>query len=276
MKHREFKTAGIGGLDLHAQAWLPDASPRAAIALAHGLGEHSGRYADVAERLVAAGYAVYAVDHRGHGKSPGPRANIERFDHVVSDFCAFAGRTAREHPGTDVFLLGHSMGGAIAFASALRLQDHLRGLVLSAPVLALDGSVPRWQHACARVLAAVAPNVGVMSIAPAAISRDPRVVREYQDDPLVHHGPIPARTAVELVTASRTFPALALRLKLPVLLMHGTADHLVPLAPARTVHQAIPSKERTLRYYEGLYHELFNEPEREQVLADVIQWLDAR
>jgi alpha-beta hydrolase superfamily lysophospholipase len=275
MKQRDFTTAGIGGLDLHAQAWLPEASPRAVIALAHGLGEHSGRYGHVAERLVAAGYAVYAVDHRGHGKSPGPRANIERFDYVVSDFCAFAGRTARQHPGTDLFLLGHSLGGAIAFASALRLQDSLRGLVLSAAALALEDKVPAWQHACARVLAAVTPNVGVRSIAPAAISRDPRVVRQYEDDPLVHHGSIPARTAVELVAATRTFPALAARLRLPVLVMHGTADQLVPPGPTRAIHQAIASRDQTLRYYEGLFHELFNEPERDQVLADVIRWLDA-
>lgn len=275
MRQRDLTTAGIGGLDLHAQAWLPDASPRAVIALAHGLGEHSGRYNHLAARLVAAGYAVYAVDHRGHGKSPGPRANIERFDHVVSDFCAFAGRTARQHPGADLFLLGHSMGGAIAFASALRLQDHLRGLILSAPALGLEHTVPRWQQACARVLAAVAPNVGVLSLAPAAVSRDPEVVRQYEQDPLVHHGSIPARTAVELVAASGSFRELAARLKLPVLVMHGTADQLVPPGPTRAVHQAIASKDRTLRYYEGLYHEIFNEPERDQVIADVIRWLDA-
>jgi alpha-beta hydrolase superfamily lysophospholipase len=275
MKQRDFTTAGIGGLDLRAQAWLPDASPRAVIALAHGLGEHSGRYGHVTSRLVAAGYAVYAVDHRGHGRSPGPRANIERFEHVVSDFCAFAGRAARQHPGADLFLLGHSMGGAIAFAGALRLQDSLRGLVLSAPALALVDNVPAWKHAIAHVLAAVAPNVGVLSLDPAAVSRDPQVVREYENDPLVHHGAIPARTAVELVGATRAFRDLAARLVLPVLVMHGTADRLVPLGPARSVHHAIASKDRTLRYYDGLYHEIFNEPEREQVLADLIHWLDA-
>ncbi|HEX9206896.1 MAG TPA: alpha/beta hydrolase [Steroidobacteraceae bacterium] len=275
MKRREFKTAGIGGLDLHAQAWLPDSTPRAVIALAHGLGEHSGRYERVASRLVAAGHAVYALDHRGHGRSPGPRADIGRFDHVVSDFCAFAGRTARQHPGTDLFLLGHSLGGAIAFASALRLQDRLRGVVLSAPALAIEGRVPGWQQALVRVLAVVAPGTGVLRLSPAAVSRDPQVVREYETDPLVHHGAIPARTAVELLRATRTFPALASRLRLPVLILHGTADRLVPLAPARPVHDAIASKDRTLRYYEKLYHEVFNEPEHEQVMADLLRWLAA-
>lgn len=275
MKRRDFTTAGIGGLDLRAQAWLPDANPRAVIALAHGLGEHSDRYQHVATRLVSAGYAVYAVDHRGHGRSPGPRANIERFDHVVSDFCAFAGRTARQHPGTGMFLLGHSMGGAIAFASALRLQDNLHGLVLSAPALAIEDKVPAWQQALARALAVVLPNAGVLRLSPAAVSRDPQVVREYENDPLVHHGSIPARTAVELLGATRNFRELATRLKLPVLILHGTADQLVPLAPTRAIHNAIASRDRTLRFYEGLYHEVFNEPERDQVLADLVDWLDA-
>jgi len=275
MKQREFTTAGIGGLDLHARAWLPDAKPVAVIALAHGLGEHLGRYEHVAQRLVSAGYAVYAVDHRGHGRSPGRRANIERFDHVLSDFCAFAGRAARQHPGCDLFLLGHSMGGAIAFAAAPRLQENLRGLVLSAPALAVEDRLPAWQKAGARLLSAVAPNVGVLTLEAASISRDPQVVRAYENDPLVHHGSIPARTAVELLDATRTFGAQARRLTVPVLVMHGTADRLVPLGPTRRVHQAIAAKDRTLRYYEGLYHELFNEPERDRVLEDVLGWLAA-
>lgn len=276
MKQREFTTAGIGGLDLHARVWLPDAKPLAVIALAHGLGEHLGRYDHVAQRLVSAGYAVYAVDHRGHGRSPGRRANIERFDHVLSDFCAFAGRAARQHPGADLYLLGHSMGGAIAFAAALRLQDRLRGLVLSAPALAVEDRLPAWQKTAARVLAAVAPTVGVLKLDASAVSRDPQVVREYENDPLVHHGSVPARTAVELLDATRTFRDLARRVTQPILVMHGTADRLVPLAPTRVVHQSIASKDRTLRYYDGLYHELFNEPERDRVLDDVVGWLAVR
>lgn len=275
MKQREFKTAGIGGLDLHAKAWLPEAGPRAVIALAHGLGEHLGRYGHVAERLVTAGYAVYAMDHRGHGRSPGRRANIERFDHVVSDFSAFAGRAARQHPGADLFLLGHSMGGAVAFAAALRLQESLRGLILSAPALAVEDKLPAWQKSMARLLSAVAPNVGVLTLEAAAVSRDPQVVRDYENDPLVHHGSIPARTAVEVLDATRAFPGMARRLTLPVLILHGTADRLVPLGPARAVHHAIAAKDRTLRYYENLYHELFNEPEHAQVLDDVVAWISA-
>lgn len=275
MKRRDFTTRGMNGLDLHAQAWVPQASPRAVIVLAHGLGEHSDRYQYVAARLVSAGYAVYAVDHRGHGRSPGPRANIERFEYVVADFCTFVGRTGRQYPETGMFLLGHSMGGAIAFASALRLQERLHGLALSAPALAVGAQVPAWQQALVRALAFGLPNAGVLRLPPADVSRDPQVVREYENDPLVHHGPIPSRTVVELLAASRKFAALAPRLELPVLVLHGTGDRLVPPAPTRAVLNAIESKDRTLRFYEGLYHEVFNEPERDQVLDDLLGWLDA-
>jgi alpha-beta hydrolase superfamily lysophospholipase len=126
MRNRELKTTGIGGLDLFAQSWLPEDSPRAVLVLSHGLGEHSGRYAALAGELVGQGYGVYALDHRGHGRSPGPRADIQRFAHLVSDLCVFVGRCSRQHLDTPVYLLGHSMGGAVAFESALRLQDSLR------------------------------------------------------------------------------------------------------------------------------------------------------
>lgn len=273
MKRREFTINGIGGLDLYAQGWLPADHVRALITVAHGLGEHSGRYARFAEDLVAHGYAVYAIDHRGHGRSPGPRANIERFAHLVSDFCAFTGRASRQHPDTPVVMFGHSMGGAVAFASALRLQGSLRGLVLSAPALGTHEPVASGRRLLARVLSAVAPDTGLLRLSPTAVSRDPAVVRAYESDPLVHHGSIPARTLVELLAAMQGFLAQAPRLRLPTLVLHGTADQLVPVAGTRPIYQALDARTRTVRYYEGLYHEVFNEPEREQVLTETVQWL---
>jgi alpha-beta hydrolase superfamily lysophospholipase len=275
MKHREFSVDGIGGVPLFAQAWLPDVTPSAVVVLAHGLGEHSARYQPLAERLVADGRAVYAIDHRGHGRSGGRRANIGRFAHVVSDFCTYAGRASRQHPGSPTFLFGHSMGGAVVFACAARLQDSLSGVVLSAPALALGDAVPGLRLALARLLSWVAPNTGVMTLPASAVSRDPDVVRAYQADPLVMHDAIPARTLVELIDAMAAFPALAKQLRLPMLVQHGTADLLVPLAPARDVHQAVASTYRTFRLYDGLYHEIYNEPEREQVIADLLKWLAA-
>jgi alpha-beta hydrolase superfamily lysophospholipase len=274
MQHREFTAAGSGGIDLYAQAWLPGVAPRAVIVVSHGLAEHGGRYETLAGELVQRGYAVYAVDHRGHGRSSGPRANIVRFAHVVADFCAFTERCAGEHPAAPVFMLGHSMGGAVAFASALRLQHMLRGLVLSAPALATDQPVPRLQEMFVRLLSVVAPGTGALALPPDAVSRDPSVVARYAADPLVHHKAIPARTLVELLRAMQGFPASALGLRLPTLVLHGTADQLVPLAANRRVYQAFGTRDCVVKLYDGLYHEVFNEPERERVTADLFCWLE--
>ncbi|HEX7373486.1 MAG TPA: alpha/beta hydrolase [Steroidobacteraceae bacterium] len=273
MKHREINVEGVGGIPLFAQAWLPDTAPSAVIVIAHGLGEHSSRYQWLAEQLVADGRAVYAIDHRGHGRSGGPRANIGRFAHVVSDFCTFAGRARRQHPDAPLFLFGHSMGGAIAFASAVRVQDTLSGLVLSGPALAAGDAVPTFKLLLARLLSLVAPSTGALKLPAAAVSRDAAVVRAYERDPLVMHEAIPARTVVELLEAMDTFSLLAKQLRLPVFVQHGTADALVPIDAARSVHQAIASKDRTFRPYDGLFHEIYNEPEREQVYGDLRKWL---
>jgi alpha-beta hydrolase superfamily lysophospholipase len=274
MHAREVTSHGIGGLELFARAWLPESAPRSVLVVAHGLGEHSGRYAQFAGDACARGHAVYALDHRGHGRSPGPRANIDRFDHVVSDFCTFAGRAARQHLDTPVFVLGHSMGGAIALAAAHRLQKTLRGLVLSAPALGLAEAPPATRQILARLLSSVAPNTGVMRVAPADVSRDPRVVRDYESDPLVHHAAVPARTVVELLDAMERFPAMIPRVRLPTLILHGMADRLVPLAGTRNLYQTFDVKLRTVRLYEGCYHEVLNEPERDRIVADLLDWID--
>jgi alpha-beta hydrolase superfamily lysophospholipase len=274
MRHREFSAAGIGGIDLHAQAWLPESSPRAVIVVSHGLAEHGGRYETLAGELVQRECAVYAVDHRGHGRSSGPRANIDRFAHLVADFCAFTGRCAGQHPETPVFMLGHSMGGAVAFASALRLQHMLRGLILSAPALATDQSVPPLQEMFVRLQSVIAPNTGALTLPADAVSRDPSVVARYAADPLVHHKAIPARTLVELLGAMQGFPASAPDLRLPTLVLHGTADKLVPLAATRLVYEAFGTRDCVVKLYDGLYHEVFNEPERERVTADLFRWLE--
>ena len=274
MRHRELNTAGIGGINLYAQAWLPGTAPRAVIVVSHGLAEHGGRYETLARELVQRDHAVYAIDHRGHGRSSGPRANIERFAHLVADFCAFTERCAGEHPATPVFMLGHSMGGAVAFASALRLQHRLQGLVLSAPALATGQSVPRLQEMFVRLLSVVAPDTGALTLPPDAVSRDPSVVARYAADPLVHHNAIPARTLVELLRAMQGFPASAPGLRLPTLVLHGTADKLVPLAATQPVYKAFGTRDCVVQLYEGLYHEVFNEPERERVTADLLRWLE--
>jgi alpha-beta hydrolase superfamily lysophospholipase len=260
-----------------SQVWRPQGAPRALVVISHGLAEHSGRYVELAGRLTARGYAVHALDHHGHGRSGGRRSNIGRFTGVVSDLGEFIRRSREEYAGLPTILLGHSMGGAIAYACALEHQDELRGLVLSAPALAPGEHAPPLKLLLVRLLSFIAPNTGVLNLPAEAISRDPAVVAAYDRDPLVYRGAVPARTMAELVMAMAAFPARAPELRLPILVQHGTGDLLVPLVACQPIYERLgDSRTRTVKLYDGLYHEVYNEPERDRVIGDLLDWLDAQ
>jgi acylglycerol lipase len=273
--HREDSFAGAGGRRIFWQCWLPDSAPRAVVLVAHGAGEHSSRYAHVADRLVSEGHAVYALDHRGHGRSEGPRAQIERMDSVVADLDSLVVLTRGEHDAVPIFLLGHSMGGAISVSYTMRHQDRLRGLILSGPLAALDAASPPVRL-IATVLSALTPGLGLMQVDASLVSRDPEVVRAYTEDPLVHHGKLPVRTIAELAKAIDGFPDGVGAITIPSLILYGTADQLCPPAGSQMLEQRIGASDKTLRSYEGLYHEILNEPEQVQVLDDICAWIDAR
>jgi alpha-beta hydrolase superfamily lysophospholipase len=276
MKQRELQLRGCQDTALFARAWLPVQDPCAVVVVSHGLAEHGGRYAELAGRLLARDYAVYVQDHRGHGRSAGQRANVDRFAYLVSDLGSFAGRAQREHPGVPVFLLGHSMGGAVALACAARHQGSLKGLVLSAPALATGEAVPALRRLMVRLLSVLSPGTGVLRLPASAVSRDPAVVGAYEQDPLVFRGSIPARTVAELLQAMAGFPQQLAGLRIPVLVQHGTADTLVPLGATRPLYDALGQpKTRTLRFYDGLFHEVYNEPERERVIGDLTAWIES-
>ncbi|HKC77073.1 MAG TPA: alpha/beta fold hydrolase, partial [Gaiellaceae bacterium] len=180
-----------------------------------------------------------------------------------------------EHPGTPLFLLGHSMGGTVSIAFAARHQDELAGLALSGPVAVLEAASPALR-VVASVLSTLTPNLGVFGVDPSLVSRDPEVVRAYREDPLVFHKKLPARTVAELAAAVGRFPTEVPRIRLPLIVMHGTKDALAPVAGATMVHERAASSDKTLRLYEGLYHEILNEPEQQTVLGDLLAWLDDR
>jgi acylglycerol lipase len=180
-----------------------------------------------------------------------------------------------EHPRAPLFLLGHSMGGTIAVSYALAHQQRLAGLALSGPLAALDAA-PAPLRLTARALSVLAPRTPLIGIDPALVSRDPAVVEDYRRDPLVYHGKLPARTVVELAGAIDSFSDAVGAIKVPVLIMYGTDDGLCPPRGSVMLSQRIGSTDRTLLDYAGLYHEILNEPEREQVLGDLCQWLAAR
>ena len=275
MNHREGELEGVGGIRLYRQSWLPDGPPRAVVVIAHGAGEHSGRYAHVAVRLVDEGYAVYALEHRGHGRSEGPRAVIDRIDNAADDLDRLIMLAASEQPGVPLFLLGHSMGGTISVRYAMAHQDRLTGLILSAPLAALEAASP-VTRLVARVLSALTPSLGLFAVDPELVSRDPDVVKEYETDPLVHHDRLPARTIAELASAVESFPEAAGAITVPTLIMYGSGDHLVPPAGSMMLNDRIGAPDKKLNTYDGLYHEILNEPEQDAVMDDLCSWLRAR
>lgn len=274
MRHETGALVGQGGLRLFTQSWLPGAEPRGAVVLAHGLAEHSGRYEGLVRLLTGRGFAVHALDHRGHGRSDGRRAYVDSVDAVVADLGALVATAGASHPNCRITLLGHSFGGAVAILLALKRPDLIGHLILSAAAVAADPDIPPLRLLLGRVLSRIAPTVGVLTLPAAAISRDPAVVLAYERDPLVYRGSIPARTAVELLAAMDRIGARVATLAVPALVMHGTDDALVPLRFAREVYARLPATS-SVREYQGLAHEIFNEPERAVVFSDLCQWLDA-
>ena len=263
---------GARGLRIHVRSWLPDEPPVGVVVIAHGFAEHGGRYEAVAERLTAAGIAVRAPDHRGHGLSEGKRTSIVRFGDYVDDLTAVIDQVRARWPSLRVALLGHSMGGLIALDLAVRQAVPLDGLVLSAPA-ACPRDVSRFTLAVGRTLSRVAPNTGVLRLPLNRISRDPAVVEAYNHDPLVFRTPIRARLGAEMLDAMTRVDAGLPDLSVPLLVMQGTADGLVDPGCGPHVYGRAGSVDKTLKMYDGLWHEIFNEPERDHVLADLTGWL---
>lgn len=274
MRTTEFTFTGAGGVPIFATSWLPEGAPRDHLVLAHGYAEHLGRYRAVAKVFTDAGYAVHALDHRGHGKSGGTRAVIDSFANADADIDQLVDRVRRESGFARIKLVGHSMGGSLALNYALNHPEKLSGLVLSGP--AIGGGLPKLQALLLSLISRIAPALGMIQLDAEAVSRDPQVVADYKADPLVFLGKVPARTAREMMHAISTYPARVGSMQLPCLLMHGSADSLVLAKDAQPVFDAIASPDKTVRIFDGLYHEIFNEPERLEVLGIVKDWLDAR
>lgn len=276
MQHTESEFAGVHGTRIVYDVWRPDGPPTGILLLAHGLGEHARRYDHVIERVVGLGLVVYAPDHRGHGRSGGKRIELRDWSEFVDDLHQLSAVATAENPGLDRFLLGHSMGGAIALSYALDHQDELSGLILSAPAVDVVGGKPRVVVEVGKILGRFAPGIPVETLDAKAVSRDPAVVAAYESDPLVHHGKVKAGIARGMIIAAESFPARLPSLTLPVLLLHGTEDHLADISGSRMIAAHAGSKDLTLKTYDGLFHEVFNEPEQDKVLDDLVDWLRPR
>ena len=275
MDHFEGTFPGDGGLELYYQRWRPAGEPRAALAVVHGFGEHSGRYGNVVDRFVPRGYAVYAFDLRGHGHSAGPRGHVDSFAEYRADVRAFLDLVGREEPGKAKFLLGHSQGGLIVLNYTLHDPSGLAGVVAASPALGQLPVSPLLVF-LARILSTIWPRFTLEAgLDVTCLSRDPAVVKAYVNDPLVH-GKATARLGTEISAAIDWTQAHAADMALPCLIVHGCSDQLCSAEASRIFYENVTSSDKERHEYEGCYHELFNDLDRDIVLADVEAWFQAR
>jgi acylglycerol lipase len=275
MIRQDGQFAGQGGTRLYWQAWLPERDVRAAILVAHGYGEHGGRYGNLVDRLVPRGFAVYALDHRGHGRSEGPRGHVERFAEFVADFHALRVRVDAEQRDKPIFLLGHSLGGLIVARYLLQHPAGVTGAVLSSPALGLVEEPSALLQLAGRLLSRVAPRTSFQgSVKPEFLSRDASVGRAYAADPLVHRR-VSARFFTEFKWSMANVNARGAEIRVPILVLQAGDDRLVdPRATEAFAAQIAPERKR-VRFYPGLYHEIFNETDKDRVFDDLERWLDA-
>lgn len=262
------------GLKIMTEHWLPD-SPKALVVVVHGYGEHSGRYRHVVKALTDAGYGVFTLDHRGHGKSDGLRAHFDSFDQPIHDLDVYVENIRARHRDMPVYMLGHSMGALMTLAYALRFPGNLNGIIVSAAPVNADANVSRAVVAAGNVLTNVIPKVPLLKLVPLeTLSRDPNVIRAFQDDPLTYKGNMRVRLGTELNNTAKWVRERLGELKMPVLVLYGEADQLVNPSGSRLVYDKAASKDKQIKSYHNLRHEIMNEPERDTVLRDIITWLD--
>jgi alpha-beta hydrolase superfamily lysophospholipase len=273
MKHDEGYFKNSADLGIFHQAWLPEKEVKAVLLVVHGFAEHSGRYMNIVNRFVPDGYAVYGLDHPGHGRSDGARACVGSFDDYTTTLAEFACMVSAWQPGKPVFLVGHSMGGLIGALHLIDHQHELKGAILSGPGVKVPDNISRITIFMGKVVSLIMPRLGIIKLEEEAVSRDADVLAAYRNDPLVYHGKVTARLGAEMIKAMLRVEAEAFRITLPLLILQGTGDRLVPSAGAQMLYDRVSSPDKKLIFYEGFYHEVFNEPEHDRVLADVGKWL---
>ena len=257
---------------LQRRAWLPPA-PRAVLVVVHGYAEHSGRYEHLGAWFAARGLAVHGYDQRGHGRSEGPRCHVDRFGDYLDDLDRVLERVRDEHPELPCVLVGHSMGGLVVASYLADRRPPVAAAVTSGALLALGPGVSRARVLAARGLRFVWPRLALGSgLDPAGLSRDEAVVRRYVEDPLVERN-MTAGLGAEILAAVPRAAARAFEIQVPVLVLHGADDPMCPVEGSAAFHGGLQVPGSAFRAYPGLLHEIFNEPEQEQVFADVLEFV---
>lgn len=281
MRVIEHAFENIDGQNLYSCHWIPDQPVRANLVLLHGYAEHCGRYQHVAARLTAAGISIFAFDQPGHGRSQGRRGDIRSFDTYVDSVKRFIDAISKSRKQVPLFLLGHSMGGAVALMFVIqstggrtfRHSGRVRGLLLSGPMIKLPDTVPPLLQKASGVLARLFPLLPVQPLDARLISRDPEQVRLYDSDPLVYRGRVRARMGYCLLQATSYLHTRLDKIDVPLWIGHGTADRLVDPQGAQWLYDRAASTDKTLRLYPGLYHEILNEPEKDSILNEIADWI---
>ena len=273
MRHEEGRFLGQGGLRLYCQSWHPDSDPRAVVVLVHGVGEHSGRYMNIVGPLVEGGYAVFSYDQRGHGASEGRRVHIDRWSEYRDDLGTYIEMVSTQVPERPVVLYGHSMGSLVVLDYLLSGSQRPRGAIISGVALEPAGVGSPATIAVARALTRITPRLSVdLGIDAGALTRDPKALEAYREDPLVT-GRATVRWGTEsLDTVNRVREGMD-RIETPLLVLHGESDPLNLVRGARELFDALPGDDKTLRTYPGVDHEPHNDLGHEQVATDVEEWL---
>jgi alpha-beta hydrolase superfamily lysophospholipase len=265
---------GQGGVRIHYRVWLPDGSPRAVIAICHGFNAHSGQYAWTAEQLVSRGFAVYAVDLRGRGQSEGERFYVDDVAEYEADIGEVIGIAKERQPGLPIYLLGHSAGGVVSCVYALDHQDEIDGLICES--FAFQVPAPGFVLSAIKGLSHLAPKLGVLPLKMKDFTRDPAALKALEDDPLTKGETQPAATVAALVRADERLHESFGQITLPLLILHGTDDHATVCKGSEFFLAHAGSADKTLKLYEGHYHDLLNDLGKEEVLGDVVGWIEAR
>ncbi len=271
MNHAEFSWQSKDGLQFFGQEWRPEGDARAVVALIHGLGEHSGRYEHVAQYFTQRGLGVVALDHRGHGRTSGTRGHGS-YDAILGDIDHLVQEAEKRYPGLPVFIYGHSLGGALVLYYGLKRRPQIKGVIATAPGL-IPANASGAQIFLAKIMSAIAPGFQIDNgLDVTGLSRDPDTAVRYTADPLVHKK-ISARLGLDLMQNGQWIIQHAAEFPLPLLLLQGSADRLVNPDGARQFAENMKDG-LTYKVYEGWYHELHNEVEKETVLSDMVAWID--
>lgn len=265
------KFAGAEGVQLFEQGWRPTHKPRAAVVFVHDLKDHSSRYRDLGVQLAHRGVAFYSFDLRGHGYSEGVRDHISSLDVAVEDLSILVARVRDRQPGAPLFLVGQGFGASLAALYDLRAKPKLAGLVLAAPWL--RGEVGRGERFGLRLAAIFGSKTHKLELNLDDWSSDPKVVAALKADPLIYDGEVTAGTARELVRLSDEVKSAGAAISTPVLVLFGSGDRVSNVEVGKALEASFASTDKKLQVYEGAAHDVFHEPNRREVIGDVLNWV---